>query len=124
MGTTTRSRRAGAAGRTPLWAALRRALQLARAANRDGAPPVDELLGRAREAAASRRAFLRAGAAAGVAGTLSGADRAAGAAPPPARRRGGPRIAVVGAGLAGLRATLALRDAGLDARLYTAEARP
>jgi monoamine oxidase len=121
--------RGQAAGRTPLFRALRRTLGLARAANRPGAPPVAELVEVADEARRgatdrpSRRAALRAGVAA-LGGAALAPGRAPGAGASLRRRRRGPRIVVVGAGLAGLRATLLLQEAGLDPTLYTAESRP
>ncbi|MFN3596232.1 MAG: flavin monoamine oxidase family protein [Rubricoccaceae bacterium] len=102
-----------ASGRTPLFAALRQAARRAAGTPWTGAaaqasPPV------------SRRAFLRSGAL--VAGgalltpTLAGClPRLTGAA--------APRIAVVGAGLAGLAAAWHLHRAGLEATVYEASAR-
>jgi monoamine oxidase len=111
------------AGRTPLFAALRRLLALTRAANRPGAPPVDELVELAGAGRPSRRDVLRAGV--GAVGLA-----AAGAPVRPAwgqvgsrRGRQAARIAVIGAGLAGLRATQLLAAAGLEPTLYTAESR-
>ncbi|MCC7280867.1 MAG: hypothetical protein IT556_00715, partial [Acetobacteraceae bacterium] len=77
--------------RTPLFAALRRAARLARAARHPGAPPLDELL----DPAFGRRAFLGGAAAAGA---LASAPSFAQVR----RRRADARVAVIGAGLAGL----------------------
>jgi monoamine oxidase len=87
--------------RTPLFATLRRAARAAAIARRPGSPPVDELL----DPAFGRRALLGgAAAAAALAAAPSFAQ-----AP---RRRADARIAVVGAGLAGLVAAWRLTQAG------------
>ena len=93
-------------GRSPIFRALGRALSQARAANlRDSgaAPPV------------SRRAFLKGSAAVG---TLA----FAGCLPGP-RLTATPRVAVVGAGLAGLSAAYRLEKAGFACRVFEARAR-
>jgi monoamine oxidase len=71
----------------------------------------------------SRRAFLGTAAAAG-AGWLAGCQRME--SPPPAAAptpAGAPRIAIVGAGVAGLNAAHTLKKAGLNATLYEASDR-
>lgn len=114
--------------RTPLVASLRRAFQLASLSTRrgPGTPPLDELV----EIAYSRRRFLRDSAlastalAAGCGGAqpaqpaTSAAPAASGGAPPQATSPGAPRIAIVGAGVAGLNAAYKLQKAGLTATVY------
>lgn len=101
-----------APGRTPLFAALRRAARCATAPEYEAlaAPP----------AVVTRRAFLRTGALA-TGGALL-VPSLSGCLP---RLTGptAPRIAVVGAGLAGLTAAWHLRRAGLEATVYEASAR-
>ncbi|MCC7273034.1 MAG: FAD-dependent oxidoreductase [Alphaproteobacteria bacterium] len=117
-------------GRTPLFRALRRALQLARAAAKSGIP-ADEIAGVARARGLTRRRFLGGtvvSAAALLAATRGvGAFDAVGPAPTgPAAfpaLRGGPRIAIVGAGMAGLTAAWTLRRAGLEATIFEASER-
>ncbi|MGW4470229.1 flavin monoamine oxidase family protein [Nonomuraea sp. NPDC004354] len=64
----------------------------------------------------SRRAFLGGAAAAGAAAVLAGPTW-------PARAATGPRIAVIGAGIAGLTAALRLADHGIAATVYEADTR-
>ena len=108
-------------GRTPLFRAFRRALQIAGAAGRPGAPPVDALVEASRSARLSRRGFLAgtAGSAAALmaAGCVPATPVNALATPSPAA---GPRIAIVGGGMAGLSAAWTLRRAGLRATVYEA----
>jgi monoamine oxidase len=70
------------------------------------------------EAAVSRREFLRRAGVAGAAGLAAPAVLAR-----PARAAGGPRIAIVGGGIAGLNAALTLADKGVAATVYEASAR-
>lgn len=108
--------------RTPLFACMRRLLKAAAAARHPHAPPARELVERARAAAMTRRQLLRSAAAlAAGAGMFSGCAGAAAAQRRP--QKGDPRIAVIGAGLAGLRAACLLRQAGLHADIYDAAAR-
>ena len=112
-------------GRTPLFAELRRLFALARQANKPGRPPVAELLGQEQEWTRSRREFLREAAGAAALAGVGGAS-ARGQSPflPRVRPRSRtPRIAIVGAGLAGLVAAYTLRKAGLAAAVYSGDMR-
>lgn len=112
--------------RTPLLASLRRAYRLAAIANRRGphTPPLDELV----DMAYSRRRFLRQSAVASAAALTVGCSQTApapsapaGTAAPPATGgsgSGAPRIAIVGAGVAGLNAAYKLQKAGLTAKVF------
>jgi monoamine oxidase len=102
--------------RTPLLRALRRLAAEHRAAEQLGIPPA-ELRGQQQEAAASysRSDLLKRGAVAGagvVAGSAFLAEQAKSAT--------APRIAIVGAGIAGLNAALTLADKGVPATIYEA----
>lgn len=106
--------------RSPLFDSLRRAFRVAALASRErpDVPPIDELI----ELAYTRRRFLR-DAAAGTAGVIAaGCTRAEAPAPPAQTSRPGggqpPRIAIVGAGIAGLNAAHKLKQAGLTATIY------
>lgn len=98
--------------RTPIFAALQRAMRLAAASMRKGAPPLDELA----DPGFRRRALLRgAGAAVALAGLPVRAL---------ARTRADARVAVVGGGIAGLVAAYRLRQAGVrDVTVYEANRR-
>ena len=101
--------------RSPLFGSLRRALRIAAISTRrePGVPPIDELL----DMAYTRRRFLQHSAAATAAlatGIWSyGCDRKS----PPAAPEG-VRIAVVGAGLAGLNTAYKLQKVGLRAKIF------
>ncbi|MFI8518311.1 flavin monoamine oxidase family protein [Streptomyces sp. NPDC085481] len=81
--------------------------------------PVDELRDM-RKDALGRRTLLRYAAAAGIA-VGAGTTAPAAAATPDPKAKGTARIAVVGAGIAGLTAALTLQDAGLNPVLYEAD---
>ena len=104
--------------RTPLFRLLRRSARLAASTLHTGHSPA-EAVERRREAAASRRAFLKtsAAAAAGVAlgGCATRANRALG--------HGRPEVVIVGAGIAGLTAGYRLRQAGVPVRILEAQNR-
>src|SRR6266478_5502152 len=102
--------------RTPLLATLQRLAKTHHDAEALGITPA-ELRERRAESAYSRREFLKrsgvAGAAVAVGGPLALA-RPAGAA------SSSPRIAIVGAGIAGLNAALTLQDKGIASKVYEA----
>lgn len=101
-------------GRTPLFRRVRRALALARGANSASMPTreyVDRFFfGRAQ----SRRQFLKTGA---TLSTLGSFPVLACSAKHP-EPSGGPRIAVIGAGIAGLTAAYRLGQAGLSTKVF------
>jgi monoamine oxidase len=105
--------------RTPLFSMLQDAARAAaESATRDA--PVEQVLEeRAARAARSwsRREVLKAAAAAGAALALPAA------LPRPARAQAAPRVAIVGAGLAGLTAALRLRQQGVAATVYEGNTR-
>ena len=120
--------------RTPLIASLRRAFRLAAISTRGGrrTPPLDELV----EMAQSRRRFLRHSAVASAAALAAGCSGAAPAPTPAPSSRdtapsssaagsgpGTPRIAIVGAGVAGLNAAYKLQKAGLTAKVFEGASR-
>jgi monoamine oxidase len=106
---------------TPLFDSLTKALRIAAIAARakSDAPPLDELL----DMAGSRRRFLRQSALLATATALGGCtprkDAPERSAPPPqAPTAGTARIAIVGAGMAGLNTAYKLQKAGLNATIY------
>ncbi len=104
-------------GRSPLFAALRRAMRMATAANTSGAPPVEDLIG-LHEARLTRRRFLQTSA---VVATTLGARTLIGPLGPAvwgAAARPGARVAIVGGGVAGLNAAYVLRKARIRATVY------
>lgn len=116
--------------RTGLHAAVRRMVRVASASLAAGAPSAREILERERERQLTRRRFLLA-----TGGTILGVA-AVGGCESPARddvrqggpssakaKRGGQRVAIVGAGLAGLAAAHELRKAGITATIYESSSR-
>lgn len=106
-------------GRTASFSWVRRWLRLADLANRPGAPPVDELVERSWEAPVSRRGFLRAAGGAALAAAAGELLRPLEALAGPQA----PRVAIVGAGIAGLSAGYSLRQAGIRSQIYEASTR-
>ncbi|HEX4350486.1 MAG TPA: FAD-dependent oxidoreductase, partial [Verrucomicrobiae bacterium] len=107
--------------RTPMLQSVRRLLGIARAANRKDSPPADELLGMAREAAVSRREFLKA---TSLAAAAVGAGLwLPGCASTPRTGPHAPRIVIVGGGVAGLNAAYKLKKRGWQAAIYEASPR-
>jgi monoamine oxidase len=102
--------------RTPLLRALRQLAREHAAAEKLGIP-VAELRARREEQAYSRKDFLKRTGAAGVALAAIGP---AGALARSARGATGPRIAIVGGGIAGLTAALTLQDKGVASTVYEA----
>jgi monoamine oxidase len=93
--------------------------RLARLADRPGAPSRDELPELRREALLSRRRFLQAAASAGAgAAALSWGLPLAMAAAPRKESAEGLRVAIVGAGFAGLSAAYHLQKAGVQATVF------
>lgn len=107
--------------RTPLFAALRRHYGLIQAASQPGSAPVDELLAMKREGALTRRQVLRTASAAAAAMALGGSQLIAGQATK--TKLGGPRIAIVGGGIAGLNCASHLQASGLPSTIYEASSR-
>ncbi len=103
--------------RTPLFESVVRILRLAALDGRPDLPPLDELLDMPVPRKPTRRRFLETTA-------LTGAGIAAGAWLTPLRAdSSAPRVAIVGAGIAGLNAAYTLKRAGLSADVYEASPR-
>jgi monoamine oxidase len=108
--------------RSPLFGSLAQAIRIAAFSARHDGPSIEEII----ERAYSRRRFLRESALAGAALALgaAGCSREPGTAPaqqntsPASPQTGGPRIAIVGAGVAGLNAAYKLQQVGLRARIF------
>jgi monoamine oxidase len=103
--------------RTPLLRAFQRLAEEHRTAQRLGLPPA-ELRGQRSESTYTRGDFLKRAGAAGAAATvgpLALTQRARANSSP-----GGPRIAIVGGGIAGLSAALKLADKGVASTIYEA----
>lgn len=125
------SPRPASGARTPLFRALRRTIRLAGTARRPGAPPLDALVARDREARTARHAtregqlvldrrqFLKltgAGAAGlGVGAGLWGCNTV--------EPTGSARVVIAGGGMAGLNAAYTLQKAGLASTIYEASDR-
>src|SRR5688572_20810015 len=101
-------------GRTPLFRRLRRALALARGANSSSMSTGEYVDRFFFERAQSRRQFLKTGA---TLSTLGSFPVLACSAKHP-QPSGGPRIAVIGAGIAGLTAAYRLGQAGLRTKVF------
>jgi monoamine oxidase len=101
--------------RTPLLSALQRLARQHHQAERLGISPA-ELREREEERPFSRGEFLKRSGAAGAAVAVAGPAAFARSA----RAAGGPRIAIVGGGIAGLTAALTLQDKGLSSTVYEA----
>lgn len=115
--------RRGASARTPLFARVRRAMRQASRANQRGAPPVAELVDMASaRRTVSRRTFLKASAASVAVAGLTGAGVPV--QPPSSSGEPLPRIAILGGGMAGLRAAYILGKARLPCTVYEASNRP
>ena len=115
--------------RTPLWRRLTRLFRGVGQARRTAGqgPPALELMEAGRAAAAqrgpTRRALLASGALAGAA-LVAGCGPTGKRVAPPAPRRTGPRVAIVGAGIAGLACAHRLLAHGVaDVTVYEASAR-
>ena len=120
--------------RTELMRSLQKAFRPALAANRPGAPPTDKLVAQVEEKhALSHRNFLagslKMGLLLGSGGLLSSCTDEPEIVPrftdatAATGRRPSVRIAVVGAGLAGLNCAYRLKKAGYTAQVYEASAR-
>ncbi|MEM8531722.1 MAG: NAD(P)/FAD-dependent oxidoreductase [Chloroflexota bacterium] len=115
--------------RTPLLSAVRRSLRLALYARQPHSPPVDELVDMQHTTSTSRRRFLRNSVTTlvslGSAGLLNVPQAPVINAMQPLERsrRLAPRIAIVGAGIAGLNAAYTLQQAGYYADIYEASQR-
>ena len=101
--------------RTPLLRALQRLAREHHQAERRGITPA-ELREREEERPFSRGEFLKRSGAAGAAVAVAGPAAFAHSA----RAAGGPRIAIVGGGIAGLTAALTLQDKGMASTVYEA----
>lgn len=115
-------RRGPTSSRTPLFAALRRAMRLALIVETPGAPPVEDLIG-LRQERLTRRHFLRASATVAAAVGAQVVAGRFGASVFGAEARPAPKVAVIGAGIAGLTAAYYLRKAGVRATVYDAAGR-
>lgn len=105
------------ATRSPLLAELRQLFAISRAARSRSGPPADELLDMRRQAprpTLSRRALLQGGAALGATTLISRAGL------PLFAQERAPRVAIVGAGIAGVNAAYQLQKAGVIADVYDA----
>jgi monoamine oxidase len=119
--------------RVPLLNTLRKAFYLSQTAAKKGSAPLDELVEHQAANALHRRRFigdvLKTGVALSAAGLLHGCRRAADLFPeePPVQplqlKASQPRIAILGAGMAGLNCAYQLKKAGIKASVYEASSR-
>jgi monoamine oxidase len=119
--------------RVPLLNTLRKAFYLSQTANEKGSAPLDELVEHHAANALHRRRFigdvLKTGVALSAAGLLHGCRRAADLFPeepavqPLQLKASQPRIAILGAGMAGLNCAYQLKKAGIKASVYEASSR-
>ncbi len=107
--------------RTPLMQAVLRSLRTVREASAAGVPAV-EWAGLRREAL-TRREALRAAAGAAGAALLAGCAVAPSGGEAPAPPTGGPRVVIVGAGVAGLHCAWRLRRMGVRAEVHEGSGR-
>jgi len=103
------------ASRTALLARARRLFRLAALANRADAPPLNEIIAMSWETEMTRRRFLKASAAAALAVGGARLLTACRMVPRPSKDV---KVAVVGAGIAGLNAAYRLKKAGVRAAVY------
>lgn len=101
-------------GCTPVFRRLRRAFELAQAANSSALSSKEYLERALFERSVSRRRFLALGASAGIIASLPGGA----CSPKHPQSSGGPRIAIVGAGIAGLTCAYRLAQGGLGASVF------
>jgi monoamine oxidase len=109
------------AGRTPLFATLKRVLHLAQIANQKSTPPIDELIEIAHTQRWTRRRFLKTSVV-GAAMTFIG-SRLPSVAFAGQNKATAPKIVIVGAGIAGLNAAYTLKKAGIHAEIYEGSSR-
>ena len=107
--------------KTPLFSSLRSAFRLAGIAHRHPEQSIEELLDQQERAAASRRRFLKTGAQAGLLLGLGGGSVAGDLLLTGLSRKY--KIAIVGAGMAGLSAGYMLRRKGVEATLFEGDKR-
>ncbi len=107
--------------RTPLLRSLQRLAREHQAAGRLGITPTElrERQAEARERSYSRGEFLKRSGAFGAAVAVGGPAALASRA----RAASGPRIVIVGGGIAGLTAALALQDKGVSSEIYESSGR-
>jgi monoamine oxidase len=108
-------------GKTPLFAALKRALQLADIANQKNRPPIDELIEIAQHQRWTKRQFLKTSMI-GAAMTFIG-NPLSSVVFAKQNTATAPKIVIVGAGIAGLNAAYTLKKAGLRADIYEGSSR-
>ena len=107
--------------KTPLFSSLRSVFRLAGIAHHNPEQSIDEVLYQQERAAASRRRFLKTGAQAGMLLGLGGSAAAGDMLLTGLSRKY--KIAIVGAGMAGLSAGYVLRRKGVEATLFEGDKR-